>query len=387
MKKVGVDKKPFTFDFTKLSNFNEKEFQCACWEFGKVVNSYVFKNNVYSDKLWNILETKFGVTKNDAIITTSMNIDEKNRVHKNFGYVLKLFIDDSRFVLLLFNDELKGWEAEDYTIDSTENDISNKISGISIYYDEDNTSTEWLEQNIIKELSEISYHNPIDSRFYIISNGYNGYELKPSLINYNDINIELNYGDKFLEVYDKILNQFSSKKNGLYLFYGSGGCGITTFIRHLIKLYGKDKSFIYIPNSTMDYISSPDFISFISNYKNVVLILENCDALISDSAYKSQTITNILNLTDGLLNDFMDIQIICTFNVPYSTVDPSLKRPGRLLMKHEFKKLTIQEANRLCEHLGFNKRYNTNASLAEIYNETFDDEVATKIGFGNKPRY
>jgi ATP-dependent 26S proteasome regulatory subunit len=72
-------------------------------------------------------------------------------------------------------------------------------------------------------------------------------------------------------------------------------------------------------------------------------------------------------MTDGLLNDMLNLQIICTFNVKVSKLDKALLRPGRLLARKEFKALPEFEANLLASRLGIKHHFTGAATLAEIY--------------------
>jgi hypothetical protein len=57
-------------------------------------------------------------------------------------------------------------------------------------------------------------------------------------------------------------------------------------------------------------------------------------------------------MTDGLLNDCMDIQIIATFNTNAKMIDRALTRAGRLQENYKFKKLSKSNANKLAKFLG-----------------------------------
>ena len=75
-------------------------------------------------------------------------------------------------------------------------------------------------------------------------------------------------------------------------------------------------------------------------------------------------------MTDGLLNDMLKIQIICTFNVNLKKIDKALLRPGRLLARKEFKALPPLEANILASRLGIKHTFKKAATLAEIFSFT-----------------
>jgi hypothetical protein len=72
-------------------------------------------------------------------------------------------------------------------------------------------------------------------------------------------------------------------------------------------------------------------------------------------------------MTDGLLNDMLNLQIICTFNVGLKKIDSALLRPGRLIARKEFKPLAELDANLLAQRLGIKHRFTKPTSLGEIY--------------------
>jgi len=57
----------------------------------------------------------------------------------------------------------------------------------------------------------------------------------------------------------------------------------------------------------------------------------------------------LLNISDGLLYDCLNIQIICSFNIDIIKVDSALLRKGRLIAKYEFKELEVAKAQALSD--------------------------------------
>jgi hypothetical protein len=80
-----------------------------------------------------------------------------------------------------------------------------------------------------------------------------------------------------------------------------------------------------------------------------------------------QGVTNLLNMTDGLLNDMLNLQIICTFNVDLKKLDSALLREGRLIARKEFKALAVLDANLLAQRLGIKHHFTKPATLGQIY--------------------
>ena len=97
---------------------------------------------------------------------------------------------------------------------------------------------------------------------------------------------------------------------------------------------------------------------------------------------------NLLNLSDGLFGDAMNMQILCTFNTPLTEVDPALLRKGRLTVKHEFKELSVKDANALFKYLGKEHITDKPMSLSDIYGletENFhkpEIQEVKRMGFG-----
>ncbi|MGO8056094.1 hypothetical protein, partial [Rhizobium leguminosarum] len=65
----------------------------------------------------------------------------------------------------------------------------------------------------------------------------------------------------------------------------------------------------------------------------------------------SSSVSNLLNISDGLLADFLNVQLVCTFNSSLTFIDTALLRKGRLIAKYEFGKLGITKAQLLSTHL------------------------------------
>ena len=121
-------------------------------------------------------------------------------------------------------------------------------------------------------------------------------------------------------------------------------------------------------------------------HKNSVLIVEDAERVIADREGNgsSMGVSNILNLTDGILGDCLNIQIIATFNMKREKIDQALLRKGRLIAEHKFDKLSINEVNKLLEYIGKKGKVTEPMTRADIYNideELFKVEENLKIGF------
>lgn len=212
--------------------------------------------------------------------------------------------------------------------------------------------------------------------------------------------LDLHYGVGFEEFNAELLNRLLNKSKGLTLLHGDPGTGKTTFVRHLIKQIikdNKDNNILYFPPTMVDFITEPAFINFVSDWvsdnkgKTYILIEDAEPLLESRNQSRNLGITNLLNLTDGILNDIFNIQIIATFNTQLQNLDKALLRPERLLARKEFKALPIEHALELARYLKIDESLIVDKmTLAELYSLkketkplTHDIVEIKKMGFGN----
>ena len=190
-----------------------------------------------------------------------------------------------------------------------------------------------------------------------------------------------NYLDDF--PWNKLKSFCEQEKPGIFMLYGSPGCGKSMAIRKLIAEC--DTDFYILDSSILNNITSTLFIDFLMDEcSNCVLILEDCETLLRNREESfNPFMSAMLNLTDGLLGDGLKLKFICTFNTNLNKIDPAILRKGRLTGKYEFKRLPKDKANEVCRNLGF-PEINKEASLAEIYNQEendFSKKESKRIGF------
>ncbi len=74
--------------------------------------------------------------------------------------------------------------------------------------------------------------------------------------------------------------------------------GKTHYIRYLIHEI-EDKTLIYVPPDMAKEISSPEFLPFLMQYQDSILIIEDAENIIKDrneTLIPSQAVANLLNL-------------------------------------------------------------------------------------------
>jgi hypothetical protein len=199
--------------------------------------------------------------------------------------------------------------------------------------------------------------------------------------------LELNYGSDFLKVHETIVTNLNKNYGkGIILLHGDPGTGKTSYIKYLTSLI-KEKEILFVPPSMAEMISEPNVIPFLMEYKNSILIIEDAERVISDREGKGSPagVSNILNLTDGILGDCLGIQILATFNMKREKIDQALLRKGRLIAEHKFEKLKVDDTNKLLKHLNKDVIVNEPMCLADIYNIDVElhktKENKSKIGF------
>jgi hypothetical protein len=213
----------------------------------------------------------------------------------------------------------------------------------------------------------------------LIAQSSDGLELKPMEIKRTKLDLDLFYEDEFKET-DEIIRQRLNKKNdkGIVLLHGLPGTGKTTYLRYLI---GKiKKRVLFLSPTIAGNLMNPEFIELLIDNPNTVVIIEDAENIIMDRKYNSgSAVSNLLNISDGLLADFLNVQLICTFNNSLTLVDSALMRKGRLIAKYEFGKLGVPKAKRLSKHLGLNTVIDQPMTIAEIANPHEKEQPVSRV--------
>lgn len=198
-----------------------------------------------------------------------------------------------------------------------------------------------------------------------------------------------NYNEDFETVSNHVIKTLTEdNENGLVLFHGDPGTGKTSYLKHLLHTIST-KKLIYMPPDLTQHLSSPGFISFMmSEATNSILLIEDAENVLRHrEAGGNQAVSNILNLSDGILGDVMKLQIVCTFNSKLAEIDEALLRPGRCIAEYRFEKLAVDRAGDLLADLhGEDVEWDPKEmTLAEVFNykapPTRSKDKTIKLGF------
>lgn len=197
----------------------------------------------------------------------------------------------------------------------------------------------------------------------------NGLELQRMEMKKSRLDVSLFYNDDFTQTDEIIRKRLNTKGDkGIVLLHGIPGTGKTTYLRWLVGRI--KKRLMFVPPDVAARISNPELVQLLVDNPNSVLVIEDAEHIIMQRhAGGDSAVSTLLNISDGLLSDFLNVQVICTFNSAISAVDEALLRKGRLIARYEFGRLTVEKAQRLSRHLGFETVIAQPMTIAEIANQ------------------
>lgn len=252
-------------------------------------------------------------------------------------------------------------------------------AAIAVYDDGD--QLEELLKHIVSKKLRKRKEKP---KFQLLVHTNYGFSTEEFELKSFNVDVSSNYND---DLPDAKIRHFieSDGEAGLCILHGKPGTGKTYYIRDLIKSSKRD--FIYLSKECLNYISDAAFIAFLTKHKNCVFIMEDCESVLVDRSQYNNTISTLLNLSDGLLGDSLNNKFLCTFNTDIANIDEALLRKGRMKVCYEFGYLPPEKANVLADRLNKIERFDKPVPLCEIMNsesngnEDIPSKKHKQIGF------
>lgn len=331
-------------------------------KFNKLPNFFKFDKK-FDEKVVDLFTSEEG-------LNNFQKIHEARRVNEKNKEFVEALLYEQKENLYLIDREYDG-----------EDDLY--YLSISIYYQNFEEISEMVEK--IKKFVNIP---KFESKIHlIVKSAYGGFTLSDFNIKKVKLDINTNYGSDFAKKSDVIMKALKdSERTGLVMLHGLPGTGKSTYIKYLTNKI--KKKFIFFPSNMAEELTSPSFIDFMINQKDSILVIEDAEKLIkSRDEFASNAISNLLNVTDGILGDIMKIKIIATHNTKRDKIDEALLRKGRLIAEHEFDKLPVENVKNLFEKLKIDYQESDlkPMTLTDVYNFKEELFVSTKksekIGF------
>jgi hypothetical protein len=207
--------------------------------------------------------------------------------------------------------------------------------------------------------------------------------------------LALHYGEAFPAWTEEFLQNLNEP--GISILRGETGTGKTSFLRHAMCSLTKTHRFYFVPVDNFGLLASGSLTDFWKAEQRAfpsaskVLVLEDAETLLSErDRLNKSPVAALLNLTDGLMTQFIQLHLICTLNCKIDDVDPALLRPGRLRYFKSFDRIPRQRAVQLAGHYGLTLSDQADFSLAEVFaSPKFSANTAGAVkdkgpvGFGN----
>ncbi len=388
---------------------NKRNYQNVSWEHTQVedydlVRHFVEMNNSFPNNLLYVGNDKHGYVSysliTDKIKELGGEIVFKSSLYKS-GVRKVYYLLNNNFILL---ESIYFKESSSFTNipKELEDEFYLTVSAQVTFLFSSNEIPKELQSLLDSSILKLTTQTTVG----IISRDNSGFFLNDMALEAEIcVNLDLHYGKDFAKFHGKLLERLVKKNKGISLFHGVPGSGKSYYINHLISELKEltKKKIILVPTNMVAYLLEPEFNTFLMDMLNestydseeygeileeddnaivngIIFILEDAEPVLMkrEDSYSAQSTSNILNLTNGLLNSIFKIQIIATYNTDDSNIDPAILRDKRLIAKREFKELSLEGAKELAKTIEIAESEITEPmTVAQIYAllDKEDDEI------------
>jgi len=323
------------------SNINE--FLYCYKEFGSIPNRYIIHSDISYDVFLNFLNKLENLNKITEVDNDFTNVRVLSKYNDNLYISYFILEAGSEFetfssVTFLYKEEKDLEEIKEFLKDLTEYELE-------------------IQEDDFDNKNKLSVVNILGASISIseINNKKN-----------ND-NIDLYYTQKTFKSINKLTKKINKNNKGLSILLGERGTGKTSIINYIFEKI--NKNIIYIPNNVIEHtINNPEFKSLLKNYKNSLLVIDDCEVIFNDIYTRSNIITsNLLQMIDGIDSDEIDVNFLLIFNCEdESEIDENLLDCNNLIDIVYFDFLTKEESNNLSNHLKQKSKYKEETKLLNI---------------------
>ena len=186
-----------------------------------------------------------------------------------------------------------------------------------------------------------------------------------------------NYESATLDDFDHVVSELanSSPCGRFVLLDGQPGTGKTHLVRGLTTA-AQRAVFLIVPSTLAGQMGRPDMVDVLLGLRKssregapIVVVVEDADScLVPRQADNANAMAEILNATDGILGQALNLWVVATTNAKHCEIDPALLRPGRLCRRIEIHPLRPDHASRVFERLtGVSRVFDAPLPLADVY--------------------
>ena len=185
--------------------------------------------------------------------------------------------------------------------------------------------------------------------------------------------IKDNYAKTIQEKFVKLSKDLEDVDNGLIIVSGPAGTGKTYLLRSLLSELGNTRNGVICSPSEPFLREGGTMSQLVSMFHRPIIVMEDIGDVLTVEAAKTHIDerANILNMSEGLLSEFMDAIIVLTFNNDIEHIDPAILRPGRCIAHLHIGPLTREHASELVGEALPRESY----TLAEVYEMKRNGEI------------